>query len=44
MSSTIDGKQTKPMPASVTAAMKRGTPQRVVLATGPKPKSSVKVK
>lgn len=43
MSSTIDGKATKPMPASVTAAMAKGTPKATAQATGKKPVSTVRV-
>lgn len=39
----INGKPTKPAPASTTAAMKKGTPPRTAQALGPKPKSSVRV-
>lgn len=44
MSTTINGQPTKPMPASVTNAMKRGAPKRTALSQGPKPVSTVKVK
>lgn len=44
MPTTINGKPTKPVPASVTAAMKRGVPERTALSKGPKPVSTVKVK
>lgn len=40
---TINGKTTKPMPASVTNAMARGLPKTTAQAKGPKPVSSVKV-
>lgn len=39
----INGKQTKPMPASVRNAMARGVPKTTAQAKGPKPTSSVKV-
>lgn len=39
----IDGKDTKPMPTSVTAAMKRGVPKTTAQAKGPKLVSSVAV-
>lgn len=44
MPTTINGHPTKPMPASVTAGMKRGEPKRVALSKGPKPASTVRVK
>lgn len=43
MPSTINGMPTKPMPASVTAGIKRGEPKRVAIAGGPKPVSTVRV-
>lgn len=39
----INGKATKPVPASVSAAIKRGVPKHMAFANGPKPKSGVKV-
>ena len=44
MSTTINGQPTKPMPASVTAAMKRGMPKATAQAMGFKPTSTVRVK
>lgn len=43
MPSKIDGMPTKPMPASVTNAMKRGYPKTTAQAMGSKPTSTVKV-
>lgn len=40
---TINGQQTKPMPASVKNAMDRGVPKRLALSKGPKPVSTVRV-
>lgn len=44
MASTIDGAPTKPLPASVAAAMKKGYTGRQALSRGPKPVSTVTVK
>lgn len=44
MATTIDGKPTKPMPASVKTAIDKGVPVRTAFAKGPKPVSTVKVK
>lgn len=43
MASTINGKETKPLPARTQAAMNRGIPQRQAVATTTKPVSTVKV-
>lgn len=44
MPTTIDGKQIKPMPASVKTAIDKGVPVRTAMPKGPKPVSTVKVK
>lgn len=44
MATTINGEPTKPLPASVASAMKRGYPRTNALARGPKPVSTVTVK
>ncbi|WP_269769641.1 hypothetical protein [Sphingomonas sp. MA1305] len=44
MSTTINGQPTKPMPASVTAGMKRGEPKKLAQSKGTKPVSTVRVK
>jgi len=43
MNAKIDGKATKSVPASISSAMKKGTPKATAQAKGPKPKSQVKV-
>jgi hypothetical protein len=44
MATTINGEPTKPLPASVASAMKKGYTGRQALARGPKPVSTVSVK
>lgn len=43
MSTTINGKETKPLPARAQAAIKKGMPQRKAVATTTAPRSTVKV-
>lgn len=43
MATMINGMPTKPVPASVTRAMAKGTPKRTALSGGPKPVSTVRV-
>lgn len=43
MTTIINGKPTKPMPSKTEAAIARGVPQRVAVATTTKPRSQVRV-
>lgn len=43
MATTINGKETKPLPARTQAVMSRGIPQRKAVSTTTSPRSTVKV-
>lgn len=43
MATTINGKETKPLPSRTQAAIAKGVPQRKAVAMTTKPRSTVKV-